>query len=162
MSGLIAAARATFPTINTKGTCHPGKLLPMAIFVPDQLRGAAAKIDDGEKTPITVRTLLQWFRSERRGRYVVQMIRDALKEVDLVTVPYFDAVWLDAPIELRRATKHLELSLSDAIVLNDSVAVAIETPRLRSSVVPSQTLLTVLENLKLRTAALSRSVLMTR
>jgi CBS domain-containing protein len=102
----------------------------MALFIPTGLQTAAAKIVSGETPdPVTVRALLRWFGAERRGRYVVQMIRDALKEVNLVTVPDFDYVWLDAPIQLRRDTKTIELPLADAIELKDEVAVSVETPQ---------------------------------
>lgn len=102
----------------------------MALFVPDELRAVASKIAKGETPePVTVRSLLRWFMAERRGRYVVQMVRDALKDQNLVTIPDFDYVWLDAPIELRGATKTIELQLADAIELKDEVAVSIETPQ---------------------------------
>ena len=54
----------------------------MALFVPE-LRAVASKIAKGETPePVTVRSMLRWILAGCRGRYLVQMVRDALKELN--------------------------------------------------------------------------------
>ncbi len=48
--------------------------------------------------PISVRQFLSWFGAQRRGSWAVQWIRGYLREAKLVTVPDFDSVYIDAPI----------------------------------------------------------------
>lgn len=43
--------------------------------------------ETGEPHIVTVRTLLSWFGQQRRGRWVVGMVRAALREVDLPPNP---------------------------------------------------------------------------
>lgn len=71
-------------------------------FVPPPLQRVAQQIKEGgTPEPVTVRTLLGWFGSYRRGRFVVEWIRSGLDAVGLVTVPDFDSVWIDAEIQLK-------------------------------------------------------------
>ncbi len=49
--------------------------------------------------PVTVRTFLWWFAAQRRGPNIVRRIRQELDEAGLVTVPDFEARWVDAPID---------------------------------------------------------------
>ena len=62
----------------------------------------------GAKYPgylITPRGLLREFDAQRRGRYVVADIRNALDQSGLHTVPDFDRVWIDAPIIIELSDK---------------------------------------------------------
>ena len=62
----------------------------------------------GAKYPgylITPRGLLREFDAQRRGRYVVAGIRNALDQSGLHTVPDFDRVWIDAPIIIEPSDK---------------------------------------------------------
>ena len=72
----------------------------------DKLKEIKEKLNKNEKVdPVTVRTLLSWFFGyERRGWWVVQSIRDALKKEGLETYPDFNAVYIDATIEFRKVT----------------------------------------------------------
>ena len=73
-------------------------------YVPEQLKRVAEKVHaGGTPEPVTVRTLLSWFGSQRRGRFVVEWIRSGLAEAGLVTNPDFDSVWIDAEIKLQLA-----------------------------------------------------------
>ena len=67
----------------------------------ERLSAHAESLAKGEDpVPISARILLIWFGFERRGRYVVRWIRQALERANLATQPDFDSVWLDAPIRL--------------------------------------------------------------
>lgn len=70
----------------------------------ERLKAISAELDSGG-TPgaVTVRTLLGWFGAERRGYYIVASIRRALKAAMLKTDPDFEAVYIDAAIQFRRA-----------------------------------------------------------
>ena len=46
----------------------------------------------------TVRTLLNWFRSQRRGSFIVSYIRESLRKLGISTEPDFNAVWIDAEV----------------------------------------------------------------
>jgi len=68
---------------------------------PDQwLDGVATQLRAGEPSPmITVRSFLLWFHSQRRGRWVVQWIRESLNNVGLPTVPDFESTYIDGFIQ---------------------------------------------------------------
>ncbi len=68
--------------------------------VPKQLQDVAEEVRQGKRPTVTVRQLLSWFYSERRGFRVVSHIRSALREVQLKTVPDFDWIHLDGTIAL--------------------------------------------------------------
>jgi len=57
------------------------------------------RLQKGE-TPetLTVREFLSWFGAQRRGYWIVQQIRSALKDAGLVTKPDFDAAYIDSAI----------------------------------------------------------------
>lgn len=67
-----------------------------------RLKSIAAEIDSGQKPTATVRELLGWFGSKRRGIYVVDGINAALAEAGLVTEPDFSSVWIDAEVTFKR------------------------------------------------------------
>jgi CBS domain-containing protein len=46
----------------------------------------------------TVRTLLSWFGAQRRGSFIVWLIRKRLKELEIKTEPDFNRVWIDAEV----------------------------------------------------------------
>lgn len=46
----------------------------------------------------TVRTLLGWFHSQRRGSFIVSYIRGALRALGISTEPDFNAVWIDSEV----------------------------------------------------------------
>lgn len=70
----------------------------MPAKIPDQLREVANHVNQGGERSETVRTLLSWFESERRGYWKVHEIRKALRKVKLKTEPDFEDAWIDAPI----------------------------------------------------------------
>ncbi len=64
----------------------------------DRLREVRKRVDACEKPEASVRELLGWFSAERRGVNVVREIRDALRELNLVTIPDFEFAWIDGTI----------------------------------------------------------------
>ncbi|HRE76292.1 MAG TPA: CBS domain-containing protein [Flavobacterium sp.] len=72
----------------------------------DKLKEIKQKLDKGEKVePISVRNFLHWFwGSQRRGWWVVTVIRNNLKKNGLETLPDFNSVYIDSLIEFRKVT----------------------------------------------------------
>ena len=60
-------------------------------------------VKSGKSHTLTVRDLLAYFHSERRGKDVAQWIKRKLKSLKLTTEPDFEIVYIDAEIELRKA-----------------------------------------------------------
>jgi hypothetical protein len=48
--------------------------------IPNELETVAEEVKQGEERTVSVRELLSWFDSQRRGRWVVQRIRKALRQ----------------------------------------------------------------------------------
>jgi CBS domain-containing protein len=66
----------------------------------ERLDQIADQLQKNEKpAPMTVRRLLGYFNSYRRGWYVTQSIREALESRKLETIPDFATTWIDAPLE---------------------------------------------------------------
>ena len=67
---------------------------------PDErIKQIAEQLQEGaQPEPVTVRELLRWFHSERRGSWIVSWIRSTLQKAGVQTVPDFNSVWLDAMI----------------------------------------------------------------
>src|ERR1700722_12297565 len=66
--------------------------------VPPELANIADLVRKGEIPRATVRTLLSWFRFQRRGFFVVYGIRSCLNSLRIQTEPDFEAAWIDASI----------------------------------------------------------------
>ena len=66
--------------------------------IPDELRMQKLALQNGEKPRATVRELLSWFDSARRGYKVVNRIREALKELELTTWPDFEGEYIDQEV----------------------------------------------------------------
>jgi CBS domain-containing protein len=65
----------------------------------EKLREIAARLkEDNDVPPITVRTLLSWASSQRRGYWVVEWIRRCLREAGLTTDPDFESAYIDSLI----------------------------------------------------------------
>jgi CBS domain-containing protein len=64
-------------------------------FVPSQLQDLADCINDNGEQRATVRTLLSWFGAQRRGALIVGEIREALRQVQVVTHPAFENAYID-------------------------------------------------------------------
>jgi len=71
----------------------------------DRLAEIARSLRSGDSPPqVTVRTFLRWFLgSQRRGSWIVFLIRRKLEEAGLVTVPDFESTFLDAEIKFELA-----------------------------------------------------------
>ncbi len=68
-------------------------------YIPQQLENISKQIAAGERPRVTVRTLLSWFfGSQRRGHWIVSVIREALNALNLKTDPDFDWTYLDAEV----------------------------------------------------------------
>ncbi|MDI9430646.1 MAG: CBS domain-containing protein [Planctomycetota bacterium] len=59
------------------------------------------KVSANQEARTTVRTLLSWFGMYRRGYYNVQRIRWALDQAGVVTVPDFEAAYIDGSIAFK-------------------------------------------------------------
>lgn len=67
--------------------------------VPSELIQIRDVIMKGETpAPVSVRTLLRWFRAQRRGYYVVETIRSCLQSLGIQTDPEFNSVWIDSNV----------------------------------------------------------------
>lgn len=53
---------------------------------------------DKPVSPVTVRTLLNWYSAQRRGYWVVAAIKRDLESAGISTNPDFEAAWIDTPI----------------------------------------------------------------
>jgi len=75
--------------------------------VPEKLRELSERVKN-EPGPHreTVRTLLSWFRAQRRGRLTCSQIHRALKEVGL-EAPGFNTLWLDGEISFTAAAPNI-------------------------------------------------------
>ncbi|MCY3930449.1 MAG: CBS domain-containing protein [Acidobacteria bacterium] len=97
-------------------------------FLENIAKDAREAKKKGTKYPgyvITPRGLLREFNAQRRGRYVVAGIRNALEQSGLHTVPDFDRVWIDSPIiiELRDKT-----TANDPTIRVDALPAAHQEP----------------------------------
>jgi predicted transcriptional regulator len=63
------------------------------------------QINAGQTPTTTVRTLLSWFGAYRRTWRQVKKVRDALNEVELLTVPDFEGEYIDSSIGFQRKGK---------------------------------------------------------
>jgi CBS domain-containing protein len=78
--------------------------------IPEELMEIRKRVDAGERPNTSVRILLSWFwGSQRRGRFVTGVIRDALNSLDLATRPDFNHTYLDGVITFAGA-QDLELN----------------------------------------------------
>jgi CBS domain-containing protein len=59
---------------------------------------------NNDASPVTVRTFLSWFGIHRRGYFKVRIIRAALKDAGLKTVPDFESAYIDSPITFELAS----------------------------------------------------------
>jgi predicted transcriptional regulator len=67
--------------------------------IPSELREVADEVARGRRPTVTVRVLLSWFYGyQRRGRWIVSVIRRACDKLDLKTEPDFDSTFIDGPV----------------------------------------------------------------
>jgi CBS domain-containing protein len=72
---------------------------PSTISEPAELLAAAEAVKKGEQPHrTTVRNLLTWFGAQRRGSFIVWLIRTRLDSLGITTEPDFNSVWIDAEI----------------------------------------------------------------
>ncbi len=74
------------------------------VWVPSDLREIQEQVQQGQAPTLTVRRLLSWFSSERRGSRVVSSIHAALRELALTTRPNFEDAWIDGEITFSSTT----------------------------------------------------------
>jgi CBS domain-containing protein len=67
-------------------------------WIPVELKHVHEQVVQGQTPRVTVRKLLEWFSSERRGTRVVSSIQAALRELSLGTRPNFEDAWIDGEI----------------------------------------------------------------
>ena len=74
--------------------------------IPDELIEIQKRVQAGEHPAVTVRVLLSWFwGSQRRGRWVASVIREALNALELITFPDFNYTFLDNSVAFFRPDK---------------------------------------------------------
>lgn len=66
----------------------------------DRLAEVAATLKAGGDARTTPRQLLGWFDAQRRGYWIVDRIRVALKQAGLETDPDFESAYIDSPISI--------------------------------------------------------------
>ena len=72
----------------------------------DKLQEISEQLKQGTRPePVTARAFIRWFGAERRSYWNVKMIREALSESRLATVPDFESVYIDSPISFVSAPK---------------------------------------------------------
>lgn len=59
----------------------------------------AGAVSEGKEPSNTVREILSWFTYERRGAFIVSVIRQCLEDNDLATQPDFEAPYIDEPVK---------------------------------------------------------------
>ena len=65
----------------------------------ERLGQIAARAREGNKQTATVREILSWFGAYRRGYWIVEEVRSALKQTGLTTVPDFEAGYIDGQVQ---------------------------------------------------------------
>lgn len=109
-----------------------------SITIPDNLQEIADQIQkSGKPHRESVRTLLSWFKQQRRGQFVVSTIRTALKELKLTTKPDFSTAHIDAEISFERiepgvdpkTTPETSESTSEPVIRLHSLASANRSPK---------------------------------
>jgi CBS domain-containing protein len=80
-----------------EGTSQPAPASPEAW--PSDLTRVAQEALSGSVPPrVIVRTLLSWFDAQRRGSFIVWLIRKRLDELGVKTEPDFNSVWIDSEV----------------------------------------------------------------
>lgn len=74
----------------------------------------------------TVRTLLSWFKRERRGSLTCAWIRTALKTVGLETKPDFEVPYLDSEISFKTTTPDIGSRPTTALVCCDDELIVVD------------------------------------
>ena len=88
---------------------------------PNQLLAVKKDIATGKRRWAKVKTLLSWFGQKGRGKHVVQTIREALREVNLVTHPAFTAGSVHDYIEFKTLSETGDGSGAESIDSGDGV-----------------------------------------
>ncbi|MFA5352789.1 MAG: CBS domain-containing protein [Thermodesulfovibrionales bacterium] len=65
----------------------------------ERLKEIADQLSEGRTISETVREILSWFNASRRGYWIVQQIRDALKQESLRTEPDFESAYIDSSVD---------------------------------------------------------------
>lgn len=77
----------------------------------ERLEQIAAALSRGEPSPsMSVRDFLWLDNAQKRGYYIVRIIREKLAQAGLRTTPDFEDVWIDSPIEFQRLISKSEVS----------------------------------------------------
>jgi len=75
------------------------------VATPKDMKQAVADLKEGRTPKFTVRQLLGWYGWERRGKWIVKIIRRDLAKNDVETSPDFESVYIDATVSLRQVVK---------------------------------------------------------
>lgn len=104
----------------------------------ERLADIARALRAGESSPIiTVRSFLRWFSGrQRRGHWIVFLIRDFLTQAGLRTEPDFESAYLDADIRFQLADKAdttpaetITTEVAESITMSDHIEVrVVSTP----------------------------------
>lgn len=106
------------------------------ISIPkERLTDIAHTLKNGEPVPaLTVRAFLRWFwGAQRRGRWIVNYIRDGMDKAGLRTVPDFESTYLDAEIRFELvaavtgANDAPQVEVAEAVTITDHAEVRVVT-----------------------------------
>jgi CBS domain-containing protein len=113
-------------------------------FVPEELAVIAKKVRAGNSIQLPVRAVLGWFGAQRRGVFVLDQIRSALRQTGLVTDPEIEAAFIDDSLRFLAATSTerpgdpgvARAVATEAVVLAANQSGAPEPTKLQSSTLP--------------------------
>jgi CBS domain-containing protein len=92
----------------------------MPPHVPHELQQIAQLVAKGERPQVSVRVLISWFfGAQRRGRWTVGLVREALTYLKLTTNPDFDWIHLDGLVTI---------SPNEGVPVDGSAATSSVTP----------------------------------
>ena len=97
----------------------------------DRLDEIARQLREGTEVPsITVREFLRWFDAQRRGSFLVWMLREILKEAGLQTEPDFQSAYLDSKIKFVLAKENNAEGMASVgmVELTDRVSITDDSP----------------------------------
>jgi CBS domain-containing protein len=88
--------------------------------IPKELQEASAALRRGnERVDVPVRTLVKWFKAERRGPWIITYIRAALRELGLRTEPDFSSVNIDAVVSLLPQASNIDETVEEPSAMPD-------------------------------------------
>ena len=89
--------------------------------------------------PETVRTLLGWFDTQRRGYAINQIIEKSLQQLGIATQPDFRYAYIDSPIAFVRASEGSKVESEQTVESDNTSGAAVETAETLSASIQDPT-----------------------